>query len=248
MSTLAGRMRDLVDRHFDGSVNAAARAIGVPQPTLLRIVDGRTQAPRMGALTRIAQFFRCDEGWLLTGKGRGPGEVEAAGERASAQGPAEAPRVWAARREWESVVESLRLDLTLSRWMRALPLAMQNAVTGLGFYSTETVDGREHRRTWPAVDLALANHYRAWTALVRRALHTIGRAELVRRLEAHGDMVWLGFSAVPYLIYRNGGLPEDWIAEAWAVTDGEIVQDVPAVPAKPSPRGARQPSARRRKR
>lgn len=70
--TLAQRLRYLIDHAHNGSVNAAATAIGIPQQTLAQIVSGQVKSPRAGALERIARYFRVPLGWLQDGRGEPP--------------------------------------------------------------------------------------------------------------------------------------------------------------------------------
>lgn len=58
------------------SENALARAIGVPQPTINRIVKGESQEPRVGTLIAIAAYFDVDPLSLLS-----DGEVARSVER-----------------------------------------------------------------------------------------------------------------------------------------------------------------------
>jgi transcriptional regulator with XRE-family HTH domain len=71
-TTIAQRVRGLVDRLHGGSVNAAAREIGIPQRTLARIVEGRVEYPRADALQKLAAWYGTSIEWLLTGKGEPP--------------------------------------------------------------------------------------------------------------------------------------------------------------------------------
>ena len=76
---LADRVRLLVDRHWGGSVNAAAEALEVPQQTLQRIVTGKTPNPRMAVVVQIAEGFRVSSDWLISGRGTEPPEINEAG-------------------------------------------------------------------------------------------------------------------------------------------------------------------------
>ncbi len=70
--SLSSRVRSLVDRVHGGSVNAAARDIGIAQSTLAPIAAGTVQKPRAEALERIATFYKSTPEWLLQGAGDPP--------------------------------------------------------------------------------------------------------------------------------------------------------------------------------
>lgn len=72
MNTLSGRVQQLVDQMHGGSVNAAAKSIGMKQQTLARVVSGAIENPRAKTLEQIARFYRVTLEWLLTGAGEGP--------------------------------------------------------------------------------------------------------------------------------------------------------------------------------
>lgn len=71
MTDFTSRISDLV-KQSGGSVNAAAKAIGLPQQTLDRIVRGQHRAPQVKTLQRIADFYGTTVDWLMTGRGDGP--------------------------------------------------------------------------------------------------------------------------------------------------------------------------------
>jgi transcriptional regulator with XRE-family HTH domain len=72
LATLAERLTDLVERFHAGNVNAAARAIGVPQPTLSRMASGDVLNPRHGALSKVAAYYGTTLDYLLRGVGDPP--------------------------------------------------------------------------------------------------------------------------------------------------------------------------------
>lgn len=79
LETLADRVRSIVDLYWEGSVNAAAASMGIPQQTLQRVVSGKTVNPRVSVLDAIAKGSRASVDWLLTGEGRGPQERDERG-------------------------------------------------------------------------------------------------------------------------------------------------------------------------
>lgn len=66
--TVNQRVAMLVDISHAGVVNAAAHHIGMPQPTLLGIISGRTKEPREAPLRAIADFYGVTPHWLRTGE------------------------------------------------------------------------------------------------------------------------------------------------------------------------------------
>lgn len=71
-NTIGSRVGELVETFHSGSVNAAAKFVGIPQPTLRRIVVGLVQEPRASIVRRIAQAYNVSADWLLSGTGKGP--------------------------------------------------------------------------------------------------------------------------------------------------------------------------------
>lgn len=66
------RITQLIDHEFAGSENAAAKEIGIPQPTLNRITSGQRTLPHTSTLLKIAETFGASLDWLVNGTGRGP--------------------------------------------------------------------------------------------------------------------------------------------------------------------------------
>lgn len=81
--TLPERLQHLVKRAHR-SVNAAAKAWGVPQSTLKRIIDGTTGRPDTSTLEKIAGGANVTLTWLLTG-------AHAAGTQEGAPGYGDGP-------------------------------------------------------------------------------------------------------------------------------------------------------------
>jgi transcriptional regulator with XRE-family HTH domain len=71
-SSVHTRVKELVDTRYVGKVQRAAKAWGVPQPTLRRIYRGLNVRPSADALSRIAQATGTTVEWLLTGAGSPP--------------------------------------------------------------------------------------------------------------------------------------------------------------------------------
>lgn len=69
---IARRLRPIIDRCYDGSVNFAARSWGMPQRTLARIVDGEIDNLRSDTLLILARATGASLDWLVWGKGEPP--------------------------------------------------------------------------------------------------------------------------------------------------------------------------------
>ncbi len=76
--TLSTRLRSLVDHGHGGSVNAAAKDIGMPQSSLAKILSGDVESPRGKTLQQIAGFYHCSIGWLMAGEGDATDQIWAA--------------------------------------------------------------------------------------------------------------------------------------------------------------------------
>src|SRR5437899_2974383 len=72
MKDVGVRVRELIDRVHGGSVNAAAKALGIPQSSLAKIVSGAVKNPRVQTLQIIVNHFGGTLDWLATGEGQAP--------------------------------------------------------------------------------------------------------------------------------------------------------------------------------
>lgn len=70
--TLRERVAACVQAVYPEGANAAAAAIGIPQPTLFKILAGRSENPRASTLQAIATHFDTSVEWLLSGRGTPP--------------------------------------------------------------------------------------------------------------------------------------------------------------------------------
>ena len=98
------RVAALVRDYYQGSVNQAAEAIGVPQTTLNRLVSGRTPNPRSALLQRIANKAKVPIGWLL-----GDGPDDPPKEQVQVAGPDRVvrERISGSLLRWRSTLEQL---------------------------------------------------------------------------------------------------------------------------------------------
>lgn len=70
--SLASRVKILVDHFHGGSINDAAKALDVAQPTVARIVKGTVLQPRSGLISRMSEVYGVSTDWLLKGTGEPP--------------------------------------------------------------------------------------------------------------------------------------------------------------------------------
>lgn len=69
--TVQERIREIVDKLFEGNISAFCRAIDVKQPTMNTILGERQSKPSYEVLSSIvdANALNVSAEWLLTGKG-----------------------------------------------------------------------------------------------------------------------------------------------------------------------------------
>src|SRR5688572_19452325 len=61
------RLRQAVDAVFDGNVTAAAAGLGVSQPTLHKILSGKTRESKSSTIAHLADHLGVPESWLRGG-------------------------------------------------------------------------------------------------------------------------------------------------------------------------------------
>lgn len=105
-SAFKKRLARLVDVVFEGNVYSAARAAGIPQPTLQRLLEGTTAQPRIGTVKRLADGYGVPMGWLL-------GELPSEG----AQGPMAAlpEPLWLIQAHYRSAQRGMRMWIRNAR-------------------------------------------------------------------------------------------------------------------------------------
>jgi len=67
--TFSDRLGALIAQFHPEGTNNAAAAMGIPQPTLHKILTGKSQNPHAGTLRRLSEYFDVSIDWLLTGNG-----------------------------------------------------------------------------------------------------------------------------------------------------------------------------------
>ena len=172
LPTLTSRVRYLVIVRFGSSVNAAAKASGIPQRTLSRIVHGETKSPNAVALRKFAAASKVSESWLLTGAGKGPRM-----RRARGTGRAES--------EWFMLVEGFGLNRPREQLIIDIPDSA-SVITRLLEPDNISAANLERYEDWlaahepaPHVAALLDSVYRAWTEYFRAliAIHGLGHLE-----------------------------------------------------------------------
>jgi len=187
---IAGRVELLVDLFHRGSVNAAAKAMGIPQPTLAQIVRGKVKSPRAHVLQAIAGFYEISVDWILTGQGKGP---DLNGQP---------PELFFAAREWNAVLAELELPSSALHAVEILPLTPLHAAEVL-LFGQNAFSGRfeELGKEWPEIFTMYIVWMRAWTEVLRMAIDHRGAAEVRRQLVENVDAVRLGFALYPLAMY-----------------------------------------------
>jgi hypothetical protein len=196
---LSARLRSLIERDFADNLNRAARAWGVPQPTLYRYVQRGTRAPNARTLLRIARFYDTTVEWLVDGVGRGPVEPEYPVHEF---------------RGWNNLVRQLRLPESAERLVLALPgrIGVANFVLcdwGLFPWKGKQVSQKRQEPAWRAKWLASALELEAWTVWLRALITTYGRTAVRDKLVSELDRVRLGFQRFAIFLYSTDRLPAD---------------------------------------
>ena len=199
MSALSKRLRSLVDRDFSGNVNRAAKAWGVPQPTLHRYVSAVTEAPKARTLQKIADFYDTSVEWLLDGGGPGP-----------LASPNPTPEV----RAWEKLVKSLALPEDVEHVMLPLPGRVSSAHVvlcdwGLFNWKGKRVPEKHAQMARLALYRAGAMEYEAWAGWLRGLISSYGKRAVREKFVSEGDRLRIGFQPFVMYLQTTGRLPAD---------------------------------------
>lgn len=171
---LGQRTRWLVDRYWGGSVNRAAKDLGVTQSLLHRVASGELDSPRTSVVDAFRRYFDVSSDWLLGGDGPEPGALDAAGR----------PLVPGVAR-WRRVVEQMELDPTMAREVLELPYSVWRAAELLSVESDSTP-------AW--VSKALSDSLDAWSTVFEALISEPMRAPIQSRLQQLRALTRLGFS------------------------------------------------------
>lgn len=176
------RVRLLIDVRDRGSVNAAATRSGIPQATLARLADGRTQRPRSDLVRKVAEAFNVSTDWLLNGTGRGPEGIEALSEQPANVVPQAEAVQWWARLNRRHVSVDVRTALA------SLPTAAYNAC----FYSGLD-DGNPSDAVRGQIREASRSEYRWCITWLDTLVDVRGDKRTDRWLEDNVDLIRGGF-------------------------------------------------------
>lgn len=188
---LADRVKLLIDTYWEGNVNRAAKALGIPQPTLQRIGSGKTPNPRVKLLQQIASGCNVSTDWLLTGKGEGPPSQDEKGRYPSGS-----------LLRWDRVVDSLGLSYEARWYLFGAALGADGLGTILVYRSSGATDEAIVDAAWTSSELCME----AWADLVEVAVAQLG-AEVVRReLEANAITSAAGFTEFALFLGEKKGM------------------------------------------
>lgn len=180
---LSKRVTGLIKRH--GSVNACAKAIGIPQSTLDRIARGERGLPRTETLQLIAEFFDTSVDWLITGQGRPPSESHSWNIIPQAEA-----------KLWDKLIRSLSASPELLSALASLPKAAMNATFNLPLALIRE-SGEDYERNEPELRRryrdAIAHEYLAWIGLLETWLEVFGKERTLKVLTRYIEEVARGF-------------------------------------------------------
>jgi transcriptional regulator with XRE-family HTH domain len=183
--SIADRLKLLIARVFDGSVNAAAAYIGMKQTTLAKIVSGEIKSPRAATLQLIAVVFDADLNWLVSGVGELPPVLQTE--------PAEGATAEMLR--WESIVLRLaRHNPELLAALISLPMTVRMALKTIEQPRTPRagkISGAP--ATNEAARKAEGLEYRAWITLFEALLKQYGAERLRQILLENFPVIKAGF-------------------------------------------------------
>lgn len=66
------RVSQLIDVFHGGNVNSAAKHVGLSQPALRALAEGKRTSPHIDSVLAIARTYAIDPDWIVTGNGKGP--------------------------------------------------------------------------------------------------------------------------------------------------------------------------------
>jgi transcriptional regulator with XRE-family HTH domain len=174
-TTLAHRVKALVDEWHGGSIRSASGHLGIPNATLHRIVEGKVTNPRADALQKIAQGYRVTLDWLLSGEGESP-----------SINPAEMHFPREAARRWDLLLRSLDLPWEIMHELWGLPNRFGEQIMVLPFDLR-----REDRSVIGRFKKAREHGYLAWVTFLSAAIEGWGRDHVREQLSRPEMVAWL---------------------------------------------------------
>ncbi|MGH7594140.1 MAG: hypothetical protein ACRELE_09870 [Gemmatimonadales bacterium] len=197
-SELGKRVSALIERFFGGNRTAAARAWGVPQATVQRLVVGDSQTVRATTLDKIARKHDTSIDWLMSGRGPDPFATE--------------PMPYVEYMDFERLVRGLQLSDAARRAVLDLPRATSHAHTILchwGLMAPNPPPRQPDDVVGASMDArykAAALQYVSWGYLFDGLIKAYGRERVREKLESEIQRTEMGFHPVP--------LEMLWLAEA----------------------------------
>ena len=179
MAELADRVQALVDRFHDGDVKKAADALGMPQPTLHRIVTGKVTNPRLKQLNAIAGYYSrlaapVTLDWLQNGTGDPPSSRDPLRDRSEVL-------------RWTDLVLELKLPADANESLLRLPEAIIGATIAMRLpWQSRRVEhpfppghptGKEVEPP-PKLLEAIKLHYLSWTRWLEEWIEAEGVATI----------------------------------------------------------------------
>lgn len=211
MGPIATRIRQLIDSADGGSVNAAARAIGLPQATLAQIVKERIKRPRAETLARIAARYNVSVDWILSGEGKAPATREIVVGEAIA---------------WDRLVDSLQLSRPADWALSELPQAAEegrfwlfNTDSGAGLAAAADPQLRDARR----------HLYAGWSAFVHVLVRHFGLHGARELLEREIAPLARGFLPTAEAVAGERGQDPAYVRrqlEAWVRRTDEVHAEI----------------------
>jgi hypothetical protein len=226
-SNTGARVSALVDRFFGGNRTAAARAWGVPQATVQRLVVGDTQSVKAITLDKIAKAHDTGIDWLMSARGPNPLETD------------RVPYVEYA--DFETLVNGLELSEPTRLALLDLPRTVSVAHTILCHWGLTSPNppGQQpddvRQASQDARYKAAALQFTSWGYLFDGMIKAYGRERVREKLESEFQRIRLGFHPVPLeLMWLNEAKPvlgqlEERFKQRGGRT-GTVLIDYPALP------------------
>lgn len=186
---LSARINALIERFFGGNRTAAARAWGVPQPTVQRMVVGDSETVRATTLDKIAKKHETSMDWLMSGRGPDPLKNE--------------PVPYVEYTDFEQLVDSLSLSPLVRTAVLDLPKVTSHAHTVLCHWGLLAPDPPAHQpydvmhASSNANYNAAALQYVSWAHLFDGMIKAYGRDRVRDKLESELDRIRMGFHPFP---------------------------------------------------
>lgn len=198
-ASLSSRVRDLVDSVWGGSVNRAAKDLGISQSLLHRVASGDLVSTRTSVVDAFRRYLEVSADWLLGGPGPKPGVYDRAGRPLVAGVP-----------RWRRVLERLELGPPVLQEVEDLPYGIWRAAGLLrGDGSAGSSEADLH---------ALTASLEAWAILFESALEDEGIAAVQDRVQRGRALLRLGTSGEAARFVARG--PRSRVAELVRLLDG----------------------------